>query len=105
MTLFLVLCQVYWLLTLDLVLCKPDCIRERGEKASSYNDCGECRKEQEEIYDGSTKTGIKRIGSVDVHWTTHRPRGLSTKDIAMARHCDNGAGLMGCAEAGQGLKC
>ncbi|KAJ5666655.1 Transcriptional coactivator/pterin dehydratase [Penicillium macrosclerotiorum] len=46
-----------------------------------------------------------RIGSVDVHWTTHRPRGLTHKDIALARHCDNGAGLMGVVEAGQGLKC
>ncbi|KAJ5150093.1 hypothetical protein N7448_001671 [Penicillium atrosanguineum] len=46
-----------------------------------------------------------RIGSVDVHWTTHRPRGLTVKDIAMAQHCDNGAGLMGCVEPEQGLKC
>ncbi|KAJ5112721.1 hypothetical protein N7532_000766 [Penicillium argentinense] len=46
-----------------------------------------------------------RIGSVDVHWTTHRPRGLTHKDIALARHCDNGAGLMGVVEADQGLKC
>ncbi|KAJ5081853.1 hypothetical protein NUU61_010117 [Penicillium alfredii] len=46
-----------------------------------------------------------RIGSVDVHWTTHRPRGLTHKDIAMAQHCDNGAGLMGAVETGQGLKC
>ncbi|KAJ5175828.1 uncharacterized protein N7482_001705 [Penicillium canariense] len=46
-----------------------------------------------------------RIGSVDVHWTTHRPRGLTHKDITMARHCDNGAGLMGAVESGQGLTC
>ncbi|KAJ5912185.1 uncharacterized protein N7473_001488 [Penicillium subrubescens] len=46
-----------------------------------------------------------RFGSVDVHWTTHHPRGLTQKDITMARHCDNGAGLMGAVEAGQGLKC
>ncbi|CEJ53719.1 hypothetical protein PMG11_00066 [Penicillium brasilianum] len=46
-----------------------------------------------------------RIGSVDVHWTTHRPRGLTQKDIAMARHCDNGADLMGAVDPGQGLKC
>ncbi|KAJ5569447.1 Pterin-4-alpha-carbinolamine dehydratase family protein [Penicillium hispanicum] len=46
-----------------------------------------------------------RIGSVDVHWTTHRPRGLTHKDIAMARHCDNGAGLVGTVDPEQGLKC
>ncbi|GLI75738.1 hypothetical protein PoHVEF18_004000 [Penicillium ochrochloron] len=46
-----------------------------------------------------------RFGSVDVHWTTHHPRGLTQKDIAMARHCDNGAGLMGAVKSGQGLKC
>ncbi|KAJ5729486.1 Pterin-4-alpha-carbinolamine dehydratase family protein [Penicillium malachiteum] len=46
-----------------------------------------------------------RIGSVDVHWTTHRPRGLTHKDIDLARHCDQGAGLMGAVESGQGIKC
>ncbi|CAI7642227.1 unnamed protein product [Penicillium manginii] len=46
-----------------------------------------------------------RIGSVDVHWTTHRPRGLTHKDITMARHCDHGASLMGAVDSGQGLKC
>ncbi|KAJ6014151.1 hypothetical protein N7540_008742 [Penicillium herquei] len=46
-----------------------------------------------------------RIGSVDVHWTTHRPRGLTHKDIDLARHCDQGAGLMGAVESGQGMKC
>ncbi|KAJ5123853.1 Pterin-4-alpha-carbinolamine dehydratase family protein [Penicillium bovifimosum] len=46
-----------------------------------------------------------RIGSVDVHWTTHRPRGFSQKDVAMAQHCDQGAGLMGAVDPGQGLKC
>ncbi|KAJ5243403.1 Pterin-4-alpha-carbinolamine dehydratase family protein [Penicillium citrinum] len=46
-----------------------------------------------------------RFGSVDVHWTTHHPRGLTHKDISMARHCDNGAGLLGAVESSQGLKC
>ncbi|GIC85376.1 4a-hydroxytetrahydrobiopterin dehydratase [Aspergillus udagawae] len=46
-----------------------------------------------------------RIGSVDVHWTTHNPRGLSSKDIAMAQHCDEGAQLMGAVAEAQGKKC
>ncbi|KAJ5604405.1 Pterin-4-alpha-carbinolamine dehydratase family protein [Penicillium lagena] len=46
-----------------------------------------------------------RIGSVDVHWTTHHPRGLTVQDTAMARHCDQGAALMRAVEAGQGQKC
>ncbi|KAJ5974572.1 Transcriptional coactivator/pterin dehydratase [Penicillium waksmanii] len=46
-----------------------------------------------------------RFGSVDVHWTTHHPRGLTHKDITMARHCDHGASLMGAVDSGQGLKC
>ncbi|EPS28303.1 hypothetical protein PDE_03249 [Penicillium oxalicum 114-2] len=46
-----------------------------------------------------------RIGSVDVHWTTHHPRGLTQKDITLARHCDQGATLMGAVEAGDGMKC
>ncbi|EKV04087.1 Pterin-4-alpha-carbinolamine dehydratase family protein [Penicillium digitatum] len=46
-----------------------------------------------------------RIGSVDVHWTTHRPRGFTQKDVAMAQHCDQGANLIGAVDPGQGLKC
>ncbi|KAF7714450.1 Uncharacterized protein PECH_004960 [Penicillium ucsense] len=46
-----------------------------------------------------------RIGSVDVHWTTHRPRGLTIKDVTLARHCDQGAVLMGAVESGEGAKC
>ncbi|CAP86837.1 Pc20g15080 [Penicillium rubens Wisconsin 54-1255] len=46
-----------------------------------------------------------RIGSVDVHWTTHRPRGFTQKDVTMAQHCDRGADLMGTVDPGQGLKC
>ncbi|KAI2741984.1 hypothetical protein DTO013F2_8647 [Penicillium roqueforti] len=45
------------------------------------------------------------IGTVDVHWTTHRPRGLTHKDISMARYCDDLAKLMGAVEPGQGLNC
>ncbi|GAQ35107.1 hypothetical protein AtubIFM55763_010253 [Aspergillus tubingensis] len=46
-----------------------------------------------------------RIGSVDIHWTTHHPRGLSEKDLEMAQHCDEAAELMGSVEQGQGKKC
>ncbi|PWY89592.1 pterin-4-alpha-carbinolamine dehydratase [Aspergillus sclerotioniger CBS 115572] len=46
-----------------------------------------------------------RIGSVDIHWTTHNPRGLSEKDLEMAQHCDEAAELMGAVEQGQGKKC
>ncbi|PWY74376.1 transcriptional coactivator/pterin dehydratase [Aspergillus heteromorphus CBS 117.55] len=46
-----------------------------------------------------------RIGSVDIHWTTHHPRGLSAKDLEMAQHCDEAAELMGAVEQGQGRKC
>ncbi|RAL17764.1 4a-hydroxytetrahydrobiopterin dehydratase [Aspergillus homomorphus CBS 101889] len=46
-----------------------------------------------------------RIGSVDIHWTTHQPRGLTAKDVDMAQHCDEAADLMGAVEAGQGRKC
>ncbi|PYH77992.1 pterin-4-alpha-carbinolamine dehydratase [Aspergillus uvarum CBS 121591] len=46
-----------------------------------------------------------RIGSVDIHWTTHHPRGLTGKDVDMAQHCDEAAELMGAVEAGQGRKC
>ncbi|KAJ5471720.1 hypothetical protein N7530_009077 [Penicillium desertorum] len=46
-----------------------------------------------------------RIGSVDVHWTTHRPRGFTQKDVTMAQHCDRGADLMGAVDPSQGLKC
>ncbi|KAF6222554.1 hypothetical protein HO133_000599 [Letharia lupina] len=33
--------------------------------------------------------------SVFYHWTTHEPRGLSSKDIHMARLCDDKANLLG----------
>ncbi|KAL4741557.1 transcriptional coactivator/pterin dehydratase [Aspergillus similis] len=46
-----------------------------------------------------------RIGSVDVHWTTHHPRGLTDKDISMAQFCEQAAELMGAVQEGQGQKC
>ncbi|KAE8144180.1 transcriptional coactivator/pterin dehydratase [Aspergillus avenaceus] len=46
-----------------------------------------------------------RIGSVDIHWTTHHPRGLTEKDISMAQHCEEAAELMGAVEPDQGKKC
>ncbi|KAJ5907380.1 Transcriptional coactivator/pterin dehydratase [Penicillium taxi] len=46
-----------------------------------------------------------RIGSVDVHWTTHHPRGLTNKDIKMAQFCENGSDLMGAVASGHGIKC
>ncbi|PKY01686.1 transcriptional coactivator/pterin dehydratase [Aspergillus campestris IBT 28561] len=46
-----------------------------------------------------------RIGSVDVHWTTHHLRGLTEKDIGMARVCEDAAELMGVVEEGRGKKC
>ncbi|KAL2872765.1 4a-hydroxytetrahydrobiopterin dehydratase [Aspergillus lucknowensis] len=46
-----------------------------------------------------------RFGSVDVHWTTHNPRGLTDKDTSMAQYSDEVAELVGSVEQGQGLKC
>ncbi|KAE8376423.1 transcriptional coactivator/pterin dehydratase [Aspergillus bertholletiae] len=46
-----------------------------------------------------------RIGSVDIHWTTHQPRGLTDKDLMMAQHCDEAAELMGAVEQEEGKKC
>ncbi|KAE8393605.1 transcriptional coactivator/pterin dehydratase [Aspergillus alliaceus] len=46
-----------------------------------------------------------RIGSVDVHWTTHNPRGLTDKDLTMAQHCDEAAELMGAVDKEGGNKC
>jgi 4a-hydroxytetrahydrobiopterin dehydratase len=48
---------------------------------------------------------LQRIGSVDVHWTTHHPRGLTDKDISMAQFCEQAAELMGAVQEGQGQKC
>ncbi|KAL4933451.1 4a-hydroxytetrahydrobiopterin dehydratase [Aspergillus undulatus] len=46
-----------------------------------------------------------RFGSVDVHWTTHHPRGLTDNDISMAQFCEQAAELFGSVQEGQGLKC
>ncbi|KAL4793315.1 transcriptional coactivator/pterin dehydratase [Aspergillus venezuelensis] len=46
-----------------------------------------------------------RFGSVDIHWTTHNPRGLTDKDISLAQFCEQAAELMGAVQEGQGLKC
>ncbi|KAL4780800.1 transcriptional coactivator/pterin dehydratase [Aspergillus varians] len=46
-----------------------------------------------------------RIGSVDVHWTTHNPRGLTDKDVSMAQFCEQASELMGAVQEGQGQKC
>ncbi|KAL5362537.1 transcriptional coactivator/pterin dehydratase [Aspergillus floccosus] len=46
-----------------------------------------------------------RIGSVDIHWTTHHPRGLTDKDLTMAQFCEEAAELMGAVDEGQGKKC
>ncbi|OJJ80547.1 4a-hydroxytetrahydrobiopterin dehydratase [Aspergillus glaucus CBS 516.65] len=46
-----------------------------------------------------------RFGSVDVHWTTHNPRGLSQKDVTLAEHCENGADLIGAVKQSEGQKC
>ncbi|EAW18814.1 4a-hydroxytetrahydrobiopterin dehydratase [Aspergillus fischeri NRRL 181] len=77
-------------------LCECGCVAERDKEASSYHDC---------CCDMLMVRGDKRIGSVDVHWTTHNPRGLSSKDIAMAQHCEEGAQLMGAVAEAQGKKC
>ncbi|KAK8251955.1 pterin-4-alpha-carbinolamine dehydratase family protein [Phyllosticta capitalensis] len=43
--------------------------------------------------------------SVEVHWTTHVPRGLSSKDIDMARYCEEQATEIGTVDKGQGQNC
>jgi pterin-4a-carbinolamine dehydratase len=42
---------------------------------------------------------LSEIGTVSILWTTHYPRGLSHKDIFMARYCDEQAKLI--REAGE----
>ena len=44
-------------------------------------------------------------GSVDVHWTTHKPRGLSQKDMMMAEYCEQQAGLIGTVDPSEAQKC
>lgn len=46
-----------------------------------------------------------KTGSVDVHWTTHQPRGLSSKDTFMAKYCDEQASLIGTVNTTEAQKC
>jgi len=48
---------------------------------------------------------ILRSGSVEVHWTTHHPRGLSAKDTFMARYCDDRAQEIGTVQQHEAQKC
>ena len=48
---------------------------------------------------------LQQTGSVDVHWTTHHPRGLSDKDTFMARYCDEQARLVGTVDESEAQKC
>lgn len=40
-------------------------------------------------------TFMQKPRSVQVHWTTHNPHGLSDKDIGMAKYCDDEAQEIG----------
>lgn len=44
-------------------------------------------------------------GCVTVHWTTHRPKGLTHKDVDMAEHCQRSAELLGCVEEKDAPRC
>ncbi|PLB47765.1 transcriptional coactivator/pterin dehydratase [Aspergillus steynii IBT 23096] len=46
-----------------------------------------------------------RLGSVEIHWTSHHPPGLTGKDVDMAELCDEAAELMGAVEKGKPQKC
>ena len=48
---------------------------------------------------------FQQTGSIDVHWTTHHPRGLSDKDTFMARYCDEQARLVGTVDKREAQKC
>ena len=48
---------------------------------------------------------FQKTGSVDVHWTTHHPRGLSHKDTFMAKYCDEQASLIGTVNTTEAQKC
>ena len=50
-------------------------------------------------------SSLQQKGSVDVHWTTHHPRGLSQKDTFMAKYCDEQAGLIGTVNTTEAQKC
>ncbi|PGH12052.1 hypothetical protein AJ80_06871 [Polytolypa hystricis UAMH7299] len=46
-----------------------------------------------------------KFGSVDIHWTTHFPRGLSMKDVDMAQYCDEQSAHIGTVDQSQAQKC
>jgi hypothetical protein len=48
---------------------------------------------------------LQTIGTLTVHWTTHEPRGLSKKDLDMARYCDEQAKSIGTVEPSQAQQC
>ncbi|KAF2015098.1 transcriptional coactivator/pterin dehydratase [Aaosphaeria arxii CBS 175.79] len=50
-------------------------------------------------------TMTTRAGSIDVHWITHSPPGLSHKDPKMAMYCDEQARHIGTTEPSQARKC
>lgn len=49
--------------------------------------------------------GAQTAGSLAVQWTTHRPRGLSNKDVAMAECCDRLAKRIGSVEPSDAKTC
>jgi 4a-hydroxytetrahydrobiopterin dehydratase len=51
------------------------------------------------------KIDHKTVGCVKVHWTTHKPPGLSEKDTFMARYCDDVAKEIGTVEKGDAQSC
>ncbi|KAL8882155.1 MAG: hypothetical protein Q9198_000797 [Flavoplaca austrocitrina] len=46
-----------------------------------------------------------KSGSLAVHWTTHHPRGLSTKDVFMAKYCDEVARIIGTVDEQEAQRC
>ncbi|KAI4222687.1 MAG: hypothetical protein L6R36_005968 [Xanthoria steineri] len=46
-----------------------------------------------------------KSGSLAVHWTTHHPRGLSAKDIFMAKYCDEVARTIGTVDELDAQRC
>ncbi|EEH20713.1 hypothetical protein PABG_02944 [Paracoccidioides brasiliensis Pb03] len=46
-----------------------------------------------------------KFRSVDIHWTTHNPPGLSSKDTLMAKYCDEQANILGAVDVSQVQTC
>ncbi|OAX79573.1 hypothetical protein ACJ72_06105 [Emergomyces africanus] len=46
-----------------------------------------------------------KFRSVNVHWTTHSPPGLSAKDTLMAKYCDEQANMLGAVDESQVVTC